>query len=318
MHKTSAMIRIIVWALVALFLTAVLVLGLTGSEWITSHLSLKGDINFGTVYTYPHADRYTAGGGAADAAAIREVDINWVAGNVTIIPCDGSEIKFYETGAGEDPDNQMRHWIENGTLRIQYRASQFSFGFIETDSKQLTVEIPSSMDTSLIDLDIDATSASISVSKISVSKISVNTVSGGISLDTLNSSKLTAESVSGSITSKAVTADIVSGSTVSGTCSFTGSFGELSHESVSGSVTITSDICPEEIDCSSVSGNITVCIPENNGFTAEYDTVSGDFRCDFAVTSAKSSATYNRGGAEFDFETVSGDIIIERISKLYS
>ncbi|MDD6847516.1 MAG: DUF4097 family beta strand repeat-containing protein [Oscillospiraceae bacterium] len=67
----------------------------------------------------------------------------------------------------------------------------------------------------------------------------------------------------------------------------------------------------DDIDMESVSGNVNITIPEKiGGFTADYDTVSGDFSTDFSVKTIGNSHTYGDGSAEFDFETVSGDIKI--------
>jgi DUF4097 and DUF4098 domain-containing protein YvlB len=59
---------------------------------------------------------------------------------------------------------------------------------------------------------------------------------------------------------------------------------------------------------STVSGDAELSIPENDGFTVKYEKVSGDFECEFPITTSKNTGTYKDGGASFSMSTVSGDL----------
>lgn len=64
----------------------------------------------------------------------------------------------------------------------------------------------------------------------------------------------------------------------------------------------------KEVSISSVSGNISLEIPENNGFRVQYNTVSGDLTSEFNLD----NYTYKRDSAEVIVKTTSGDLNIEK------
>ena len=142
--------------------------------------------------------------------------------------------------------------------------------------------------------------------------MSVSTTSGEINLENAECFEVSLETVSGRIKTSDVSANDFSLESVSGDCVLSGSFSDIDAESVSGDFEFVSSSCPGKIDCSTVSGSIKVTIPENDGFTASLDTVSGDLECDFEAVFSKKQVRYGDGSAEFDFETVSGDASIHK------
>ena len=73
----------------------------------------------------------------------------------------------------------------------------------------------------------------------------------------------------------------------------------------------TNTIVIPEITPGFVSGNITLTIPEGNGFTAELDTVSGKFNCDLPVVMRGDKRIHGDGSAEFEFDTTSADVTVK-------
>ena len=70
-----------------------------------------------------------------------------------------------------------------------------------------------------------------------------------------------------------------------------------------------------DINSESVSGEINISLIESiSGFTAEYESVSGSFECDFAGKNRDDKFIYGNGMAEIDVETVSGNISVESYS----
>ena len=75
-----------------------------------------------------------------DATQVREIEINWLDGSVTVETHTGEGIVLEETGAGAEEEDQL-HWrLEEGELTIQYRASRFLT--MSGDDKQLRVLVP--------------------------------------------------------------------------------------------------------------------------------------------------------------------------------
>ncbi|MPN19450.1 hypothetical protein SDC9_166819 [bioreactor metagenome] len=60
----------------------------------------------------------------------------------------------------------------------------------------------------------------------------------------------------------------------------------------------------EKISVDTVSGSVEIILPENNGFTLSYDTVSGSTNNDFAMKNNQ----YKGGDIAIDVNTVSGSL----------
>ena len=80
----------------------------------------------------------------------------------------------------------------------------------------------------------------------------------------------------------------------------------------SGAWKVNSSICPTSFKASSVSGGVTLFIPENNGFSLSFDKVSGAFYSDFSMTLDNGKGIYRDGGNLLIVDTVSGNCSIRR------
>lgn len=157
-------------------------------------------------------------------------------------------------------------------------------------------------------IDCDSTSGDIQLDA-SVKKVEMNTTSGKIEFAG-KADELYAHTTSGDI---AVSARVnkVKCDTNSGLITFGGEVYEIISDSTSGDVNIESGVCPNKIDVETTSGQITLTLPGDKGFTAYYDTLSGDFRCDFSVKISNNKAVYGDGSAQFNLSATSGDITIK-------
>ena len=60
--------------------------------------------------------------------------------------------------------------------------------------------------------------------------------------------------------------------------------------------TLTTSILPQDISCDTVSGGVTLTLPENGGFSATLDSVSGDLTVDgFAGSLHRDEFVYGQG-----------------------
>lgn len=306
--RASAIIRIVIWSLVALALTVVLIQGLT------TGFSFGGIHLFGS-FSYADSEQYLVGSNQIDMREISEIEINWGAGEVQIIPYEGSEVVFREqAGRALLEEDMMRFYLRGGKLTIQFCAPKRGFRiFSNTPSKSLEVKIPYALASSLTELDVNSISAPVSIQAVSGAEMKVSSVSGAIHISDLSCQQLDLETVSGGIRGENIQATELNLESVSGAIDISGGFQEVSGNSVSGNLTLRSDICPRKVDAETVSGGVRLQIPENDGFTAQYHTTSGQFYSNFPTTAEKKRAVYKNGGAEFSFDTVSGSIDIERL-----
>ena len=323
--KTSAIIRIVCWIIIACVLVGVLLWGITkgGGPGFSFNIFPIGCVTRsfnqingftplkGTMGEYSSDNSYEVNLGSIDT-----ILIDWVDGIVRVTPYDGNVIAFSENATGGIPEKYaLRYAVDDSTLIIQYCNINISWDNDSwwRDGKTLEVLVPKALAGKISELAIDAVSAEISVSDIRGGKLRFDTVSGTVNADTIEADTLTFDTTSGEIEVNACTADSVKAGTVSGTIRLDGRFNTVSTDTVSGSVSITSSVCPSKVDVDSVSGSSTLVIPENNGFTARYNSVSGGFSCDFPVTTSDNKAVYGDGSAAFTFNSVSGGIRIEKI-----
>lgn len=286
--KRNAIARIVIWSLVAVLLTSLLVVGISSSP--SSFFS--GDWSLGGIgVTYKNSALYNVGGGTV-TDEFHSIKVNWTNGKINIEAYDGEDTVISETEVAEK-ENKLRWRVEDGVLKIQQMAAGMRFGLKQTPKKTLTVKIPSNVAEGLKAVTSDSVSAEVTITGISASdKIEIDTVSGGADLKNIKTEKLDIDTVSGSI--KAA-----------------GEFTELESDSVSGDVTVSSATPLKKLDCDSTSGNIRLTIPKNSGFTLKADTVSGDISCGLpTVSESNNRRVCGDGSADFETDTVSGDLII--------
>lgn len=142
-----------------------------------------------------------------------------------------------------------------------------------SNGKDLQIQIPKDM--TFPEIDIECASAQINVNGIIADKIELHSISGEINA--------------------------------------TGEFASLDIETTSGTAQVTNTAALiRQIDANTVSGNITVTIPQSiDGFYLEYETVSGEVNTDFNTQSSGSSRrgilNYGNSSTKIEAETVSGD-----------
>jgi hypothetical protein len=154
--------------------------------------------------------------------------------------------------------------------RLTISFSTSGFTFGWNASKHLTVRLPR---TALALLDIDNVSGEVRVSGVTADEVKVDTVSGELALMSIAA-------------------------------------GDLRINSVSGDATIALSAPPQKVKMDSVSGDCDLALPEGYGFTAKLDSVSGKLRCSFASAAKGEALVYGDGAADWDFDSVSGDVEI--------
>lgn len=137
-------------------------------------------------------DGFALGGASLPADGIREIEIEWIAGEVEIECYDGSEIVFSETSAEQLSERQtMRYLVKDGELEIRCCESKT----VQLPEKTLTVQIPASL---IVDeLEADVVSASLTARGVQAREIKLESVSGNICADGLTAEKLQIDTVSG-------------------------------------------------------------------------------------------------------------------------
>jgi lia operon protein LiaG len=325
--RTAGIIRIIIGLVIAVLLTAILVVLLTGNN-IFSNLGWDG----GWINNIVNRATYSSGGENSDsdeiivsdkaqvsAQEIQKIKIDWVSGSVNLVVGSGSDIVFYETSNRTLTDKQkMRYNVsDSGTLQIRYCQNLDNIlNWFSLDSnmpsKELTMEVPTSLIGLLDNVEIDSVSADINLTGVYGTKTEMDTVSGRITCTNVNVDDLEMDTTSGDVICENCKASSVSVDNVSGSVSLSGEIDQIDVDTVSGETRIASTIIPSKIEVDGVSGNIVISLPENAGFTANLDSVSGSISCDFPGTIGDDRIVVGDGSANYRFNTVSGSLKINQ------
>ena len=229
--------------------------------------------------------------GSADPAAIREIKIEWISGSVTVEPGDVQEITFLESGNGTDKYEMV--WKQSGDeLVIQYSKDSSIAGFglhFGDGSKDLTVTVPRGW---VCDsLELDTASADLTVRDMIIREMEIDSASGTAKFENCTVSSLDVDTASGDVT-------------------FSGSLNELDFEAASASFTGVLENVPNLIKMDSMSGGLTLTLPEDAGFTVSLDAMSSDFSSDFPTVKKNKSYVCGDGHCKIDVDAMSGDVSI--------
>lgn len=265
---------------------------------------LSGCLVKTTTGTYSHADRYKVGNFEYQSSGIREVEINWIAGSVTLEPSDAKTLSVSEDDKNLKDDQKLHWYLDGDILRIQYCKSAYSGNFPK-DSKHLVAQIPEG-----IDLSIHVVSADVNLdADASFGKITYGTVSGNLMIPNLTASELDFDTVSGNLYADSLTASLFDSDSVSGVISVAkADVARVDMDTVSGDITIGLSSC-ERFTADSVSGDITILSLPDEGATVTFRHGSGTLHAD-GYTVSGDSMIFGRGGCRIDAGTTSGDLYI--------
>ena len=317
--STAKIVTIICWVVVAIVLVGLVFWVLTGSLFgIATGFRITNPVfNIGSFdnLTGPFNE---VGAYTVTAEGVRSIDVQWVAGSVSVTPYDGNVIKITEHARRTLKDEEKLAYDVDGSgkLVVQYTKPGIRINML---TKTLELLVPQSIAKELNSLNVNATSADLKISDFSAKSFSihetsgesvvsniksdnadVHSVSGEIMLTVMTANQLSLGTVSGEIKLQGVTADALKANTTSGEQLLGGTFKSVDASSVSGEIRVTSSVNPGSMTCNTTSGSITVSIPGSSDLSVSYHTTSGHFNSDIPVRTG--------GSAAYRFNTVSGSI----------
>lgn len=273
-------------------------------------------------------------------SAADKLEINWPSGHVSISPWDGDHVEIVERCKKALKSEQRSviyvHEARQLSIREYPKNPSFNIGgnLFGLPSKRLELFIPRELCGQVRKLRVQCTSSGLDVSGLSGESFSMSAVSGSTRLQSLAAEVLDVNTVSGSLTVEGCSADklqlhTVSGTnsckgfsagkadlgTVSGSLKAHGNAEKFKVSTVSGSASLMVDQCPEKATMHSVSGSLKIRLPENAGFTADFNSMSGSFNTDFPAqvsTEGKRKksgrAVFGSGLTRIELHTTSGSM----------
>lgn len=228
-------------------------------------------------------------GAAQFSADIQEIEIDWVSGNIRLVPANVSHIEVSESG--KDTSKYPMICQQDGrTLKIEY-CKNTTFGDLKNlkFSKDLNILVP--MDWSGRALKVDAASAKLSVQDLTIGEVEIDTASGGCQFSNC-------------------TVDTLDIDTASGDVDFEGSLNKLDCDSASAGVQAVLSNVPYEIDMDTASGCLELFLPEDAGFSVKMDTMSGKFDSTLTYTTKNGRYVRGNGACSIDMSSMSGSVTI--------
>ena len=283
-HFISALVRIVIFV----FLIGLLHVCMFGGYLAYSTFNRVDESTTNTTTTTTSEES----AGSVSAQTVKDIEIQWVGGSITIQPSDVQDIQFYEDSGISQEDKMV--WKQQGDrLTIQYctgKVSLFGGTNVNVPAKNLVITVP--RDWGCDELEIDSVSAEISMGGISAREASIVNVSGFCRVSGCSFTELELNTVSGNVF-------------------FDGTTNSLEMTSVSAKCTAKLVSSPREIELETVSGDLTLILQEDCGFTLSLDSVSGSLISDFPTTTQNHRYTYGNGNCRISADTVSGDIMIK-------
>ncbi len=285
--KGNAIARIVLFSIAILVLGGILIGGMllytfaVNTDW-NEVFDFAGGF-------FASSDGTVASRGEVDPSQIKNIEIDWTSGSVTVQKGNVDTITFAET-PGLDENQKMQWRVKGDTLEIDCSKYKVIIGI--TKSKDLVVTVPTDWDCR--DLEISTVDADITVNSLAAEEVNISAVDGKCDFTGI------------------CTVGDLSIETVNGDITFVGDLMKLDCEGVSADFRGTLISTPHSIILSTVSGNVDLLLPENAGFTARLSTVDGKFTSDFDTVVSGKRYTCGDGKCTIEIEGVSGDITINR------
>ena len=290
--KTNAIVRIVILSIVFIVLLGILLAGIglkgflerkdTNVRWEASHSPSASDGE-------QMSEMYTT------SSQIREIEIQWVLGTITIEAGDVDQVVYQETPVS-DSRYRMVTKASSDELKIQYCSENvgLSFSMFGTEInvvKDLTITVPKDM--TLESLEIEAASAEVIIRGLTIDEVSLDTASGKCELEGCRIGELDVDTASGDIR-------------------FNGSLNVLDFDAASAEFEGRFDNTPRRIKMDSLSGDIDITLPSDAGFTVSMDAMSSGITSDFETVIRNGDYICGNGYCQIEYSGMSGDITIRK------
>lgn len=314
--NAGAAVRIVIW---------LLVLGLLGGLFAVCLMGYYGGgendgwfpqiLNLGFANSYWYDDSDYSVGDHAFTERITALDIDWLAGSVTIVPGEGDTLTIHEESPKGDIDtsDQLRWCMADGKLTVKFCGPARLLAF-HIPEKRLTVTVPAAWLEDMPSVKLDTASASVKVNGLLAERLDVDTASGDITLTDVTVHKLDVNTTSGQVQVTNASADVADVDTTSGGVFLSGYLREVDVDTVSGGVELTLFGKAYEISIDTNSGKTTV---EGYAYIMNIGTVSGQVNLtltgeagEVSVSSTSGDISVTGAADEVDLDTTSGTMTL--------
>lgn len=230
---------------------------------------------------------------------IQNIEIDWVAGSITFQ--NDSNASSISVGEFSPVESKYKMVLKQAgqTLKIQYAnddSIKFRFGENIDLKKDLVITVP--MDWECNSLEIDSAAAEVTLNDMVIREFDFDGASGSCRMNNCKIGELDMDTASGDI-------------------HYSGTLESLDCDSVSADCHIEVANTPRSIRIDGLSGDLTLVLPEDAGFTCELDAMSSSFDTDFDFRTYDDRYICGNGDCHIKVGAMSGDIsILKGISSM--
>lgn len=303
MNKRLAQVAILLWSIILIVAVFVFVKAAT-----------KGEImgkNFGFNFSFRNSQNgpYVVAKDITIDSQIKAIEIDWISGDLSFFKSQDENIRIIQMAGENFPQNQLfTYTVSKEKLKLtDERKNTGQIGVFVSNRSDLQIYLPERLWKSL---EFNTVSSNISFDNFNSEIIFINTISGNIEVSG-ESPELFINTISGNVTIDRFLGNRIDLQTTSGNAVVKGSFKELDINTISGRVKATTSIPLTSLKSSSISGNVTIVMADNDGFTLDFSKVSGRLEANFPLTINGSKYIYKDGAFKYSVSTVSGSFIIK-------
>ncbi len=326
MSKTGWIIMIVCLALVLCIAAGLFLAGRIFNSLVSKGSDTNVDLSATQGYKDLKNDYAADGAYTVSMKELKELNIDWISGSVTVELTDEEAVRFVEKAEKNIQEKDaLRFGESNGTLRIQACKK----GYVgKLPEKDLTVYLPRSLAKGLKECEIDTVSAAVTAGDLQLDELEIDTVSGRVKLTNMDAEEAQVDSVSGAISLLDCRIDALKTDSVSGSAKVTGSVKKVKSSSVSGAFELTLEDCreirlstmsgavtldlktaPKELKIETTSGKTRLTLPQDAACVIDLDAMSGKLYLNDEAVSAK-TLTLGDGGPSYDIDSMSGSVYV--------
>lgn len=297
--KSNAIVRIIIWSIVLVTLVVVLAAFIADEVYLSNYTHDETAVLVPLATTpgqiLPNEETLTL-----PADTIRDIEIEWVSGDIVILAADVDAISISESDV-TDEQYSMIFQTTGEKLEIQFCEEGLMPGlgirFTGDLNKDLYIEVPRDWEGRSIE--IDAASANLEMHNITVKEMDFDGASGTGDFQNCHISDLDIDTASGDVY-------------------YQGTLDALDFDAASASFIGELQNTPSRIDMDSMSGKLDIALPEDCGFTLTMDGMSSSLASDFYGTSIKNgSHVYGDGRCRINVDGMDCDVTIRKLETYF-
>jgi lia operon protein LiaG len=245
------------------------------------------------------------------------VSLTTISERLRVIDGSGDQLQAWLHGAARGRGDVPRLVVERTGDGIDVHLERAPAPGFSWNDLTLEVSLPAGYSGRLV---AKSVSAEIELADHAYAGVAASTTSGKIRVGSLKAADFAMHSTSGALRAAAISARQVDISSVSGEVEVESLTGATTVRTISGEVKLSFAATPSRLDAGSTSGELSLRLPADAGFTLDASSTSGEVSCEFPLTAAGSGAGAGRhlagvvgGGVNVvAAHTVSGEIRIRR------